>query len=871
MRTEEIAATLNEVFRKEAHRIVFWHDPEGEFAETVPELALPDVTLLRVDQIGFLELKTRLEITEPNARFLLYAPTPEPPLEQDWMLDIRLYSRTFRADRASLLLNELGLTHPSLRSHLAKRKNFFKSGERMAKLKKLIQPTDLEDAIDWKMLAVLTKAAQPIPFAVLSQLLSEFTEEKPVDLTKPPKTLAEIEKFALAESFWEGMTLTFGFKETDGGKNPLHDLLVRILVTDLSAHLRGELPKSQHLVLPEKSNCSVFVSQWSRDIKQFPSFRSLSGLVGKELKITELLAKTTGDALADAFTFEEVERRVLSTLRDVLLSRDPFNHEDFRDLIRQRRDGVWGHMEIGDSTEGNPYDLAYQALEDAHDLFLLKERHADGFSYSTPAGMFEAYGKELHLFDTHHRRFLAAADQIELCGWDVLKTLRESVTACFEGWYLDQIASNWGSLIEGTGGKSLLAKWEIEKVWNQQDFFDNAVQPILKKSLRHKVFVIISDALRYEAASELNSLLNKQTRFRASIAPMLGVVPSYTALGMAALLPHTSIKFTDSGGLEVDGNPCNSFQDRHQILQTKEGLALKADDLLAMNQQVGREAVQGARVVYIYHDRIDAVGDKAQTEKQTPQAVGKAIDELAAIVRHVVNVLNGSHVFVTADHGFLFQESPLTETDKSALTKKPEWAFVAKKRYIIGPDLKKNPKAWHGFTRDTAGTDDDTEFWVPKGNNRFHFVGGAQFVHGGASLQEVMVPLITIRELEGDTAKKATVKKVGISLLGSSRKVVNNVQKFEFIQTEKVSERSLPLTVSVSLRDGEALISNEVTLTFNSTSDSMEDRKRPAKIVLKTGTYDKKKEYHLVVRDVDTQIELERIGFTIDLAIMNDF
>jgi hypothetical protein len=51
----------------------------------------------------------------------------------------------------------------------------------------------------------------------------------------------------------------------------------------------------------------------------------------------------------------------------------------------------------------------------------------------------------------------------------------------------------------------------------------------------------------------------------------------------------------------------------------------------------------------------------------------------------------------------------------------------------------------------------------------------------------------------------------------------------------------------------------------------MDERKRVAKIVLKKGTYDKKKDYHLVVRDAETQVELERITFTVDLAIMNDF
>lgn len=854
-------------------RLVFWHDPDGEFVETVEGLSIPEVTMIRLDKVGFLALKTRLEITEPESKFLLYSPASEPPIEQDWLLDIRLYSRTFRADKASLLMNELGLLHQTLRAHITKKKAFFNSAERTNKLKKLIQPKDLEDALDWKMLAVLTKSAQHTPFSVLSQFFSEFTDSKPVDLSQQPKSWADVEKFDLTEAFWHGIHNTFGFKRADNAKNPLYDLLLRIFVTDLSAHVHGELPKSlQHLILSEKSNCSVFVSQWSRDIQKFPSFRTLSDMVGKELKIRELLLKTPAEALTETFTFEEIERRVLSNLRDTLISRDPFNHDEFRDVIRQRRDGVWGNMKISDAKDENPYDLAYQAIESAHELFLLREKHSEGFSFPGIPEMFAAYTNELHLFDTYHRRFLAAADQIEFVGWDILKNLRETVNDCYENWFLDQLAASWGNLLEEAGEKSFFQRWQIDKVWNQYDFYTKAVKPILDKNPKHRVFVIISDALRYEAATELTSELNHNARFKASTSALLGVVPSFTGLGMAALLPHNKLRFLESGSLEMDGVPCNSFNDRNQILQKHNGLALKSDEMLAMNQQEGRETVQDARVVYIYHDKIDSVGDKQQSEKQTPKAVETAIEELNAIVRYVINILNGSLVFVTADHGFIFQDKPLSATDKSELSKKPENAYIAKKRYVIGHNLKKTEKkAWHGYTRDTAKTDDETEFWIPKGNNRFHFVGGAQFVHGGAMLQEIVVPLIKVKVFDTRSPEKQTVRKVGISLLGSSRRMTNNIQKFEFIQTEKVSERCLPLTVKVSLIDEDTLISNEVTLTFNSDSDSMEERKRIAKIILKKATYDKKKEYHLIVRDADNEIELERIGFTIDLAIMNDF
>jgi hypothetical protein len=97
------------------------------------------------------------------------------------------------------------------------------------------------------------------------------------------------------------------------------------------------------------------------------------------------------------------------------------------------------------------------------------------------------------------------------------------------------------------------------------------------------------------------------------------------------------------------------------------------------------------------------------------------------------------------------------------------------------------------------------------------------------------------------------------------------MQRFEFIQTESVSEKVRPVTLTVSLRDVDQLISNEVTLTFDSASEQMDDRKKSASLIVKSGSYDKKKEYYLVLRDSADKTEIDRIPLTIDLSFGNEF
>ena len=97
----------------------------------LPSLSLEGVSVLRLDRIGALEAKIRIEQDDTAGRYLLYSPTEEPDYEDDWLLDMRLYSRSFRADRASIILQALGLSHLRLRGHLSTRRKFFDNKERL--------------------------------------------------------------------------------------------------------------------------------------------------------------------------------------------------------------------------------------------------------------------------------------------------------------------------------------------------------------------------------------------------------------------------------------------------------------------------------------------------------------------------------------------------------------------------------------------------------------------------------------------------------------------------------------------------------------------------------------------------------------------
>ena len=868
MSNARISDSLSALFA--SHPIVFWHDVEAEFSGFVDTITIEGVQLIRTDEQSNLRIKLLVE-GAPDQRWLLYSTHPEPEPSKDWLLDVRLRSKTFRADSTSILLEDLGLTTLSLRTHLKDRAKFFRAKDRVDRLKRLVLPTDSAEDLDRKMLAVIARADLPELFAILQRVYGAFVANELADLSAQPKVWSDICSNDLEPVFWELVRQQLGYSDAQPN---LRGLLISILVTDFCRSQLGDAPRQlAHFVLLERSlaaNASVFVSRWRSDIAQFSSYNALAQAVASELNLTPLLGSLSAEQLIESMTFEEIELRIVQDLKKRIVDGGGANMDVVRGHIARRRDGHWANPLLASANNRTKaLSACYDALTAAADFFSLKALHGGGFSFTDASVAFSSYRDVLFQFDQLYRHFHTAADAVEPTGWAVLHELRATIESVYSGWFIPQLSSAWAKIMEGPTG--LLSSWSLPGVTPQQHFFKHKVEPLFEGSVK-RVFVVISDALRFEVAHELVQQTNSKSRFKASLDGMLGVLPSYTALGMAALLPHKTLAYKVGNAVEVqvDGQTVATLDQRNDHLKGFGGLAIKSEDLMSLGKDKGRELVRDHRLIYVYHDRIDMIGDKQASETKTFEAADQTVQELSSVLGFIINGLNGSTVFLTADHGFMYQESALDVADKSALDEKPSGTLIAKKRYLIGTDLGETTKAWSGNTAISAGTtpDGSLDYWVPKGASRFHFAGGARFVHGSAMPQEVVVPLVTVRESEAEGSK---TRSVSISLLGSTNKVVTNTQRFEFIQTDAVSERVLARTVVVSLRDGEKLISDQQTLTFDSNSQLLDERKRSVFLTILSGNYESHKRYDLVMRDAVTKVEVLRQPVQIDLAFGNDF
>ena len=172
----------------------------------------------------------------------------------------------------------------------------------------------------------------------------------------------------------------------------------------------------------------------------------------------------------------------------------------------------------------------------------------------------------------------------------------------------------------------------------------------------------------------------------------------------------------------------------------------------------------------------------------------------------------------------------------------------------------------------TAGADGDMEFWIPKGANLFHFVGGARFVHGGAMPQEIVVPVVTVKHIRGQVGPGDEDQAGdGPGAWHQSPDHDAPSYRFQLIQMEPVSDRVKPITLKVAVYEGDEPVTDIETVKFDSASGNLDERKKWVNLVLKDRQYNKKTPYRLVLRDAETGIEQQSVEVIIDRAFTDDF
>ncbi|MDN6161413.1 MAG: BREX-1 system phosphatase PglZ type A, partial [Atopostipes sp.] len=399
----------------------------------------------------------------------------------------------------------------------------------------------------------------------------------------------------------------------------------------------------------------------------------------------------------------------------------------------------------------------------------------------------------------------------------------------------------------------------------QKDFYHNFVE-----NNKEMTVVIISDAFRYEVAKELVKKMKRDVKFESvAIEAQIGVTPSYTSLGMASLLPHKELEMDEDYQVFVDGKPSTNLVQRETILKGKNEAAgaIQYDDLKKYSSAEMRDFFVGKEVVYIYHNQIDARGDSLNTEDEVFIAAKEAIDEIKDLIVRITNSVSRTRYIVTADHGFIYKRRKTNEADKIERFSSKE--DMVNKRFIVS---EKDYDVHGTNTMQLSEVLNENEYrvvTVPMSSNNFKFPGGGQnFVHGGISPQESLVPVIQVKTVRG----KQEEEKVKISFVSTMSKVTSLHVHLEFLQQKAIGENIKPATYRIAFEDANGqVISNEEIYTADSKAKETGKRIFSLNFNLRDQKYKLDEKYYLVAKDDDTKVEAFRQELTIDIAFAGGF
>ena len=847
------AAPLPEFYKR---RIIFWYDEDREFEDRIEELVLENANILVLTGRNTFAAKKLLAADDTADNYLVYSPLHYEKPEDNWLLNIALYSEEFRADLNSIWMDEMGLpNNATVRRMVKGYRRFFNSMERRKSVAEMAKSINTASQLHMAVMASICgiKDAQPsgIIRAVLVQSLNLDNNTIYQDFVK----------YGAANPFWAMVAQATGYSE--GDDLDLGRLATHILLTATTRTMRTELLAGLDCFIstPHQSYCYDMVSDWLQS-DDSGSLYHIARFVEDEARLSNRLMKYKVEDLMDAECFPCINECILQMLMreidDYIIDVDAISS-----VVGKRRTMAW-------------YDNVscyYEGLLQIANMQAFFRDHASGFHLAQAREIWDAYTSDYYKMDTFYRRFHLCFNRSLIVSNEVLddlfKHVVEKAEGLYNGWFLNQLGSNWSDVC----ADELKQHGRVLGINQQENFYRSKV--VFCDS---KVYVIISDAFRYEVAASLSEQLRRETQSKVQLESIQAVFPTITKFGMAALLPHKELTVIpkNNGGVSVLADGVSTeMSNRDRVLKNAHSasVALQYKNMIKMKRADRQMLVKGTDIVYIYHDKIDEASHTA--DNLVFPACDDAINEIKNIVRIICNDFGGTRIFITADHGFLYTYSPLTEDDKVDKTGFNQQDVEYGRRYAImqqgaQPDYLLQVK----FIDENSGLN----AFAPRENVRIKMSGGGlNFVHGGISLQEMVVPVIDYQFLRNASKtyqrdrEKYDTKPVTVSLLSATRKISNMIFSLNFYQKEAVGDNRSACSYLLYFTDVNGKqISDTTRIIADKVSDNGQERTFRCSFNLKSMKYSNLDSYYLVIADESGLQAPQREEFQIDIAFALD-
>lgn len=829
---QQIVDKLNIEFAGDTRKIVFWYDDTAGFAEDIDQVQLVNAKVWKLTGHNQFETKRKLEREDTKGNYLLYAPFPEPEAREDHLRDMLLYSKRFYADKASLILVNLGMDE-ELKPILQKHIKFFGNKERLQRFYAIEVDRYTADTLVVAMMCVICRVKAVSFEEVLRVILT-------AESLQANTYLEEFSKYDLVNAFWSCCQQQFGYQDAEPN---LTRLAAALFLTAASRTIHTTMPVNWQTFIADKpGSITAFLDSLMNHTIYQAGYDRLSDSIMDGLQVADTLKQFEPEALVHCDTFRCIDTILIQWGAGRLLAED----------LSVKLAG-WTLPELCEARSkmhfGKVYAAAYRMLVAAY--FVVRNA-----AYTGQKGFeesIEQYVQSDYCMDRQYRHFYVAYDDLEAS--DIFEQLRDLVENIYTNEYLGHQLPLWN--------QALLERGNFQGLPRQVNFYRECV-----KHKREKTVVILSDALRYEVGQELFARLSDGARYTAKLDYMLSTLPSYTRLGMSALLPHQKLELTDDGQELVDGIRAIDLDTRSMVLKNAEpeSACVAYAVIKNMKKEELRKIFTGKQVVYVYHDQIDTTGENAPDHVFA--ACETAIMEIMELIYRLTINANTQHFIVTADHGFIYKRDKVDESGKIAGISGQK--NIVKRRYVVADHAVEDTGICHLPLGAVLDNDDAKVVSFPLSYNVFKTPGsgGLNYVHGGSSPQELLVPLLEVYAAKGHT----DTHPVELAMVTILHKITNLITTMEFVQSEPVSDvvKAVRYALYFEAEDGELITGIELHHA-DSRDTNTANRIFKVRFSFKNQTYSKNRKYYLVIKNQDTGLELGRHEVAIDVAFAGDF
>lgn len=602
------AAPLPEFYKR---RIIVWHDEDREFEDSISGIVLTNARVVVLNETNNFEVKKLLAVDDATSNILLYNPISYSNLDDNWLLDMELYSEEFRADRISMWMDEMNMLPTSaLRKQMKVYKGYLNAKLRREKIILQNRIPAVPAQLHMAVMAAIEGIPNAEPESIIKEIFRAGTD------TASNLVYSEFVKYGADKAFWDMVRQGSGYSE----EHPdLMRLATHILITAVTRTMQADCLAGLETFIsfPHQAYCYDFVSGWMHS-EESEELKEIARTIEDEMKLPQRFMKRTVADLIDTEVFPCINEVILWKLMTEI-SHHIIDVETITVAVEKRRTCVWYE----------PYRDFYEGILQAANMQAFFKEHSAGFHTMEPKKVWEEYTKTYYKMDTYYRLFHKSyANSLKIYNidlQDLFSNVKDKVEGLYNHWFLGQLGNNWSDVC----ADNLQDYGYILEVPRQEDFYRSKV-----KTADNRVFVIISDAFRYELAMTLSEQLRLETKCKITVSSMQAMFPTITKFGMAALLPHQelSVVIKDSEKTQrlavfADGQSTDS-NNREKLLkqQNPESVVLKYKELLSMKRPERSNLVKGREVVYICHDRVDHTSHNDETA--VFGACDEAIDEI---------------------------------------------------------------------------------------------------------------------------------------------------------------------------------------------------------------------------------------------------